>query len=283
MAATANMTARKKPMSVKPSLGSKRKRAPMRGGQPSIKTMAAQRPRIKSVLVIDVGGTSVKILATGQSESRSFRSGPKLTPRQMVSKVKKLAADWTYDVISIGYPGPVLGGKPAAEPANLGRGWVAFDFAQAFGRPAKVLNDAALQALGSYKSGKMLFLGLGTGLGTTLVANGVVKPMELGHLPYKNGTYEDYVGRAGLERDGKKMWRRRVADVVEQLMAALQPDDTVIGGGNVKKLNALPRGCRAGENANAFRGGFRLWAGDDVLPSNLPRGTRSLQTKNAGT
>ena len=283
MSATANMRARKKPMSVKPSLGSKRKRAPMRRGQPSIKAVAAHRPRIKSVLVIDVGGTSVKILATGQSESRSFRSGPKLTPRQMVSKVKKLAADWTYDVISIGYPGPVLGGRPAAEPANLGRGWVAFDFAQAFGLPAKVLNDAALQALGSYKSGKMLFLGLGTGLGTTLVANGVVKPMELGHLPYKNGTYEDYVGRAGLERDGKKMWRRRVADVVERLMAALQPDDTVIGGGNVKKLNALPRGCRAGENANAFRGGFRLWAGDDVLPSKSARRARSLQTKNAGT
>ena len=184
----------------------------------------------------------------------------------MVSKVKKLAADWTYDVISIGYPGPVLGGRPAAEPANLGRGWVAFDFAQAFGRPAKVLNDAAMQALGSYKGGKMLFLGLGTGLGTALVVDGVVKPMELGHLPYKNGTYEEYVGRAGLERDGKKMWRRRVADVVERLMAALQPDDTVIGGGNVKKLNALPRGCRAGENANAFRGGFRLWAGDRCSP-----------------
>ena len=239
--------------------------------------------RAKDVLVIDVGGTSVKILATGQTESRSFRSGPKLTPRQMVSKVKKLAADWTYDVISIGYPGPVLGGRPAAEPANLGRGWVAFDFAQAFGRPAKVLNDAALQALGSYKGGKMLFLGLGTGLGTALVVNGVVKPMELGHLPYKKGTYEDYVGRAGLERDGKKMWRRRVADVVERLRAALQPDDTVIGGGNVRKLNALPRGCRAGENANAFLGGFRLWAGDEVLPSKSARGARSLLNKNAGT
>ena len=201
----------------------------------------------------------------------------------MVSRVKNLAADWTYDVISIGYPGPVLGGRPAAEPANLGRGWVAFDFAQAFGRPAKVLNDAALQALGSYNGGKMLFLGLGTGLGTALVVNGVVKPMELGHLPYKNGTYEDYVGRAGLERDGEKMWRRRVADVVERLRAALQPDDTVIGGGNVRKLNALPRGCRAGENANAFLGGFRLWAGDEVLPSKSARGVRSLLNKNAGT
>ena len=248
----------------------------MQRGPPS---RLQSRPRVKSILVIDVGGTSVKILATGQTESRSFRSGPKLTPRQMVSKVKKLAADWTYDVISIGYPGPVLGGRPAAEPANLGRGWVAFDFAQAFGLPAKVLNDAALQALGSYNGGKMLFLGLGTGLGTALVVNGVVKPMELGHLPYLQGTYEDYVGRTGLERDGKKMWRRRVADVVERLRAALQPDDTVIGGGNVNKLNALPRGCRAGENANAFRGGFRLWAGDDVLPSKSARRVRSLQTK----
>jgi polyphosphate glucokinase len=182
-------------------------------------------------------------------------------------------------VLSIGYPGPVLGGRPAAEPANLGSGWVAFDFAQAFGHPAKVLNDAALQALGSYDGGKMLFLGLGTGLGSALVANGVVKRMELGHLPYKKGTYEEYVGRAGLERDGKKMWRRRVADVVERLKAALQPDDTVIGGGNVKKLKALPRGCRAGENANAFRGGFRLWTGDDVLRSKSSRRARSLKTK----
>jgi polyphosphate glucokinase len=274
-------------MSDKTSLAGTRKRA-VRRDQPnamrsSIKLAAASQPRAKGILVIDVGGTSVKILATGQTESRSFRSGPELTPRQMVSKVKKLAADWTYDVISIGYPGPVLGGRPAAEPANLGRGWVAFDFAQAFGLPAKVLNDAALQALGSYEGGKMLFLGLGTGLGTALVVNGVVKPMELGHLPYMQGTYEDYVGRTGLERDGKRIWRRRVADVVERLRAALQPDDTVIGGGNVKNLNALPRGCRAGENANAFRGGFRLWAGDDVLPSKSARRARSLQTKNAGT
>ena len=274
-------------MSDKSSLADKRKRAAMRRDQSnavrSSIIAAVSRRRVKGVLVIDVGGTSVKILATGQTESRSFRSGPKLTPRQMVSKVKKLAADWTYDVISIGYPGPVLGGRPAAEPANLGRGWVAFDFAQAFGLPAKVLNDAALQALGSYEGGKMLFLGLGTGLGTALVVNGVVKPMELGHLPYMQGTYEDYVGRTGLERDGKRIWRRRVADVVERLRAALQPDDTVIGGGNVKNLNALPRGCRAGENANAFRGGFRLWAGDDVLPSKSARRARSLQTKNAGT
>ena len=271
-------------MSVKSSFAGKRKRAAMRQDQPdalksSLKAVAGRRPRVKSVLVIDVGGTSVKILATGQPESRSFRSGPKLTPRRMVSGVKKLAADWTYDVVSIGYPGPVLGGRPAAEPVNLGRGWIAFDFAQAFGRPVKVMNDAAMQALGSYEGGKMLFLGLGTGLGTTLIANGVVKPMELGHLPYKKGTYEDYVGRAGLERSGRKKWRRHVAEVVERLMAALRPDDTVIGGGNVNKLDALPRRCRAGENANAFRGGFRLWAGTRCSPVESVVRTGSLQTK----
>ena len=272
-------------MSAKSSPAAKRGRATM-GQAPAdavgslIKHMLASGPSGKKVLVIDVGGTSVKILASGQTEIRSFRSGPTLTPVRMVSGVKKLAADWTYEVVSIGYPGPVLGGRPSAEPVNLGRGWLAFDFAQAFGRPVKVMNDAAMQALGSYKGGKMLFLGLGTGLGTTLIANGMVKPMELGHLPYKKGTYEDYVGRAGLERDGKKKWRRHVADVVERFMAALQPDDTVIGGGNVKKLNALPQRCRAGENANAFCGGFRLWAGTDVLPSNLPPGrARSKQKR----
>jgi len=252
-------------MSVKSSISGNRKGATRRQVQADalmrspIKDMGGRRSSAKSVLVIDVGGTSVKILASGQTEGRSFRSGQTLTPRRMVSEVKKLAADWTYDVVSIGYPGPVLSGRPSAEPVNLGRGWVAFDFAQAFGRPVKVMNDAALQALGSYKGGKMLFLGLGTGLGSALIANGVVKPMELGHLPYKKGTYEDYVGRVGLERIGKKRWRRHVADVIERLMAALQPDETVIGGGNVKKLKALPRWCRAGENANAFRGGFRLW------------------------
>ena len=270
-------------MSVKsPSVG-RRKRAAMRQGQSDtmkspLTAVAGRRNRVKRVLVVDVGGTSVKILATGQSESRSFPSGPKLTPKLMVARVIKLAADWTYDVVSIGYPGPVLGGRPSAEPVNLGRGWIAFDFAQAFGRPVKVMNDAAMQALGSYEGGKMLFLGLGTGLGTALIADGVVKSMEFGHLPYKKGTYEDYVGRAGLERGGKKKWRRHVADVVERLMAALRPDDTVIGGGNVKKLDALPPRCRAGENANAFRGGFRLWAGTDVLPSNLrPGRARSKQ------
>jgi polyphosphate glucokinase len=217
------------------------------------------------VLVVDVGGTSVKILATGQDEHRSFSSGPTLTPRQMVSGVKKLARGWNYDVVSIGYPGPVLHGRPIAEPHNLGRGWVGFDFAAAFGHPVKVINDAAMQALGGYGGGKMLFLGLGTGLGSTMIIDGIVEPTELGHLPYKKGSYEDYVGRAGLKRRGKKKWRRHVADVVARFIAALEPDDIVIGGGNVKKLDALPPRCRAGDNANAFRGGFRLWEKDAAL------------------
>jgi polyphosphate glucokinase len=188
----------------------------------------------------------------------------------MVARVKKLAADWRYDVVSIGYPGPVLVGRPAAEPVNLGRGWIAFDFAKAFVRPVKIMNDAAMQALGSYKRARTLFLGLGTGLGTALIVDGTVKPMELGHLPYKKATYEHYVGSAGLKRGGKRKWRRHVFDVVERLAAALQPDDTVIGGGNVKNLGALPPHCRAGENANAFRGGFRLWPRTGVARRNRP-------------
>jgi len=220
---------------------------------------AARRVAGKKVLVIDVGGTSVKILATGEQEHRAFPSGPKMTPKQMVVGVKKLAAGWSYDVVSIGYPGPVLRGRPVAEPYNLAGGWVGFDFARAFGAPVKVINDAAMQALGSYEGGKMLFLGLGTGLGTAMIVEGIVEPMELGHLPYRKHTYEDYVGEAGLERHGKKKWRRHVADVVKRLIAALEPDDTVIGGGNVKMLDKLPPHCREGDNANAFRGGFRLW------------------------
>jgi len=226
-------------------------------------------PSVQSVLVVDVGGSSVKILATGQNERRSFFSGPTLTPGRMVSEVKKLAGDWCYDAVSMGYPGPVVDGRPVAEPYNLGRGWVGFDFRAAFGCPVKIVNDAAMQALGSYKGGKMLFLGLGTGLGSTLIADGVVEPMELGHLPYKKRTYEDYVGRAGLIRHGKKRWRSDVADVVARLVAALEPGDTVLGGGNVKKLKTLPPRCRAGDNANAFRGGFRLW--EATAPAREPR------------
>jgi polyphosphate glucokinase len=212
-----------------------------------------------NVLVVDVGGTSVKILATGQEEPRKFPSGPTLTAEQMVAQVKELAGDWKYDAVSIGYPGPVLRGRPVAEPFNLAPGWVGFDFERAFGCPVKLLNDAAMQALGSYKGGKMLFLGLGTGLGSAMVVDGIVEPAELAHLPYKKGTFEDYVGKRGLDRRGKKKWRELVADVVARLSAALEPDEIVLGGGNVKKLKELPPGCRAGDNANAFEGGFRLW------------------------
>jgi polyphosphate glucokinase len=211
------------------------------------------------VLVVDVGGTHVKILATGQKKLREFPSGPTLTAKQMVAGVKKLAGDWKYDAVSIGYPGPVINNRPLSEPYNLGRGWMGCDFKSAFKRPVKLVNDAAMQALGSYNGGKMLFLGLGTGLGSCMIVNGIVEPMELGHLPYKKSTFEDYVGLRGYERLGKRKWRKKVADVVARLIAALEPDDVVLGGGNVKKLKELPPGCRAGNNANAFMGGFRLW------------------------
>jgi len=221
------------------------------------------------VLVIDVGGTHVKVLASGQDQARNFVSGPTLTPKRMVSEVRQLVADWKYDVVSIGYPGPVLRNRPISEPWNLGKGWVGFNFEAAFKRPAKVVNDAAMQALGSYRRGKMLFLGLGTGLGSAVIMDGAVEPMELGHLPYKKATFEDYVGVRGLEKYGKKKWRRYVADVVERLIAALEPDEVVLGGGNVHKLKKLPPGCRAGDNLNAFRGGFRLWE-----PANRPKPAR---------
>jgi len=212
-----------------------------------------------NVLAIDIGGTHVKILATGQDEPRRFASGPKLTPDAMVAGVEKLAKGWKYDVVSIGYPGPVLHGRPVGEPHNLAKGWVGFDYEGAFECPVKIVNDAVMQALGSYRGGKMLFLGFGTGLGTAMIVDGVLEPLELGHLPYKKGTYEDYVGVRGLEKRGKKKWRKHVAEIVERLIAALEPDDVVLGGGNVEKLKELPPGCRAGENANAFPGGFRLW------------------------
>jgi polyphosphate glucokinase len=217
---------------------------------------------LMKVLAIDIGGTRVKILATGQKERRAFESGPKLTPKLMVAGVKKLAHDWKYDVISIGYPGPVLRNCPMAEPHNLAMGWVGFNFRRAFACPVKVVNDAAMQALGSYRRGKMLFLGLGTGLGTTLIVDGIIEPMELGHLPYKKATYEDYIGLRGLKKHGKRKWRKLVSDVVERLAVALEPDEIVLGGGNVKELKRLPPGCRAGNNINAFIGGFRLWKND---------------------
>jgi len=212
-----------------------------------------------NILVIDVGGTNVKILATGHEQPRKFASGPTLTAEQMVARVKELATDWQYYAASIGYPGFVMRGRPIVEPHNLAPGWVCFDFQTAFGCPVKIINDAAMQALGSYRGGKMLFLGLGTGLGSAMVVDGIVEPMELAHLPYRKGTFEDYVGKRALNRIGKKKWRQNVADVVARLVAALEPEDVVLGGGNVKQLNELPPGCRAGDNANAFLGGFRLW------------------------
>jgi polyphosphate glucokinase len=213
----------------------------------------------RNVLAVDIGGTHVKILVTGEREPRKFVSGPALTPRRMVAGAKRLSRGWTYKVVAMGYPGAVLNGRPVAEPYNLGGGWVGFDYGKAFGRPVKVVNDAAMQALGSYRGGKMLFLGFGTGLGTAMIVDGIVEPMELAHLPYKRGTYEDYVGLRGLKKRGEKKWRKHVADVIRKLAAALEPDDIVLGGGNAKKLKKLPARCRLGDNANAFLGGFRLW------------------------
>jgi polyphosphate glucokinase len=229
-----------------------------------------------NVLVVDIGGTHVKVLATGQHTPRQFDSGPTLTPKRMVSQVRKLASDWEYDAVSVGYPGPVLHGRLVIEPHNLGTGWVGFNFEDAFKRPVKVVNDASMQALGSYKGGKMLFLGLGTGLGSTMIVDGIVEPMELGHLPYRKATFEDYVGVRGLKKHGKKKWRWYVADVVKRLIAALEPDHVVLGGGNVKNLDVLPAGCVAGDNANAFIGGFRLWQKSNgyLVPRNSDQSDR---------
>ena len=219
--------------------------------------MAANRMRI---LVIDVGGTHVKVLATGQKQRVEFPSGPKMTPAKMVAAVRAATADWKYDAVSIGYPGAVVHGRPIIEPSHLGSGWVGFDFRKALGRPVKIVNDAAMQALGSYQGGRMLFLGLGTGLGSALIVENVLEPMELAHLPYKKGrTYEDYLGLAGLERLGKKKWRHLVNEVVQQLKNAVQADYVVLGGGNARLLKKLPPGTRLGDNSNAFQGGYRLW------------------------
>jgi predicted NBD/HSP70 family sugar kinase len=213
----------------------------------------------KTVLVIDIGGNNIKVLLTGETEARKFPSGPRFTPKRLVAGVKGITKDWKYDAISIGYPGVVRNGRIAKDPVNLGRGWVGFSFRAAFRRPVRIVNDAVMQAIGSYRGGTMLFLGLGTGLGTSLVVNGHLVPMEFGHFPYGKMTIEDYLGTRGLEALGRARWRRTVAKVVAELMAAFLADDVVLGGGNVKKLTGLPEGCRAGSNANAFTGGFRLW------------------------
>ncbi len=225
-----------------------------------------QRKAQRRVLAIDVGGTHVKTRVSGQRETREFESGPTMTPRQMVACVRRLTLDSKYDVVSIGYPGVVVHGMIATEPYNLGRGWVGFDFRKAFGRPTQLMNDAAMQAIGSYEGGRMLFLGLGTGLGSALVVDGTVAPMELAHLPYKHGrTYEDFVGDRGRRRLGAKKWRRTVAAVVEQLSKALEADYVVLGGGNADKLKKLPKNARLGNNDFAFLGGYRVW------PTPAPR------------
>jgi polyphosphate glucokinase len=214
----------------------------------------------KSILVIDVGGTHIKVLATGQKEPVKIDSGPKMTAKKMVKEVKAATKDWKYSRVSMGYPAPVVHGHPLSEPHNLGGGWVGFDFRKAFGRPVKIVNDAAMQALGIYKGGRMLFLGLGTGLGPAMIVDGVLAPMEVAHLPYKKGrTYEDYLGIRGLKRLGKKKWRRYVAEIAEHFKNALEADYVVLGGGNAKLLKKVPPGCILGDNATAFTGGFRLW------------------------
>jgi polyphosphate glucokinase len=220
-----------------------------------------QKDKAVTILAIDIGGTHVKVKCSTGEEERKVESGQAMTSDKMVAAVQEMAHDWQFDVVSMGFPGPVLYGKIVREPANLGPGWVKFDFAKAFDKPTKIINDAAMQALGSYDNGRMLFLGLGTGLGAALVVDGIVEALELGHLPYKKGrTFEDYAGVAGLERLGKKRWRKNVIKVVEDLSAALEPDYVVLGGGNAKLLKEIPANCRLGDNANAFLGGFRMWA-----------------------
>lgn len=214
------------------------------------------------VLVIDVGGTNIKVYLTGEKEARKIPSGSRLSARKMVAGVKAATRDWKFDAVSIGYPGVVRRGRITAEPINLGKGWVGFSFRNAFRRPVKVVNDAVMQAIGSYRGGTMLFLGLGTGLGTAMIVNGHVVPMELGHFPYRKHTIEDYLGTRGVLVLGKNRWRKAVVEVVGEFVAAFLVDDVVLGGGNVKKLTRLPRGCRAGANTNAFIGGCRLWEAD---------------------
>jgi polyphosphate glucokinase len=220
---------------------------------------------ISSVLTIDIGGSNIKVLATGETEPRKRRSGKKLTPSKMVEVVQELAKGWDYEAVSIGYPGLVGTQGPSSEPSNLGDGWVGFDYPSAFGLPARIMNDAAMQALGSYEGGRMLFLGLGTGLGSALITEEFILTLELGYLPYKRGkTLGEALGRQGLKRLGKLAWRRVVMDVAPALMKAFLADSVVIGGGNAKKLKELPPGVRLGHNLTAFRGGFRLWNIEDV-------------------
>jgi polyphosphate glucokinase len=216
-------------------------------------------PKAPAVLAVDVGGSHVKLLVNGASERRRFVSGKKFTAAQMVAGVLEHARDLEYTVVSVGIPAPVVDGRVAQEPMNLGKGWVGFDYEAAFGKPTKVVNDAAMQALGGYAGGRMLFLGLGTGLGSTMVVDGILEPMELAHLPFRKATFEDYVGQRGRERLGEKRWRKAVLETIERLVAALEPEYVVLGGGNAKRIGELPANCRLGGNQDAFLGGFRLW------------------------
>jgi polyphosphate glucokinase len=238
-----------------------------------------------NVLSIDIGGTHVKILLSGEEEPRKMPSGPDFTPDRMVRDVRSLAGNWKFDVISIGFPSPINNNRPVAEPFNLGKGWLDFDYEKAFGCPVKMINDAAMQALGSYKGGKMLFLGLGTGLGSAAVSDNALLPLELGHLPFRKTTFEDYVGVHGLEKNGKAKWRKHVFEAVELLTAAILPDYVVLGGGNVKKLEKLPPACVEGSNANAFLGGFRMWEGPSdrktVHSPAVHKSARTIQSKKA--
>jgi polyphosphate glucokinase len=236
------------------------------------------------ILVVDIGGTNVKLLASGHETPRKFPSGPELTPDRMVAGVRAASTDWEYEVVSIGFPGPVLCGQPMTEPVNLGPGWMGFDFEAAFGCPVKVINDAGMQALGSYQGGKMLFLGFGTGLGAAVVINGVVEPGEIGRFHYKKRTLEHYVGERGKKRQGRKKWQGQVEEIVARLVQALKPDDVVLGGGNAKKLKPLPPRTRLGDNSFAFLGGFRLWEPEaGALPSLAPTETVELHPKRRTT
>ena len=233
------------------------------------------------VLVIDVGGTNVKISTNGRKEPLKIPSGPALTAARMVTAVKKATAGWSYDAVSIGFPGPVTNHRPSSEPHNLGAGWVRFDYRKAFGKPVRMLNDAAMQALGGYQGGRMLFLGLGTGLGSAFVADGQLEPLELAHLPYRNnGTYEDYSGLRGYKRLGRKKWRRHVVKIVELLKQGLQADYVMLGGGNSRKLKRPPPGARLGDNANAITGGIRLW---DEAPKPGRRPVSTARRKSAAS
>jgi hypothetical protein len=233
------------------------------------------------VLVVDVGGNNVKLLVSGQRQVRKIPSGRSLTPRRMVASIRETTVGWRYDAVAIGFPGQIKKGRIVAEPMNLGRGWVGFDFRRAFRRPVRLINDAVMQALGSYRRGRMLFIGLGTGLGAALVIEGLPQPLEIAHLSYRDGfTYEDFLGKQGLDDVGKKLWRGMVFEIVPRLHEAFQVDEVVIGGGNAKLLARLPRGSRRGANRNAFAGGFRLFA-DRPPARRRPKPRRSTRRRRS--